>query len=95
MNPRPSASSPLSPPAPRHRRRAVAACLLGALVVAACGTTSARLPSLTATDNPTATPGAAASSVEARLLVQQGLGIGLASNVVQSQVTVLTAALLG
>jgi hypothetical protein len=33
--------------------------------------------------------------VEARLLVQQGLGIGLASNVVQSQVTVLSAALLG
>ena len=33
--------------------------------------------------------------MEARLLVQQGLGIGLASNVVQSQVTVLSAALLG
>jgi hypothetical protein len=61
----------------------------------ACGTTSAGSPSPTATGRPTATPGTAASSVEARLLVQQGLGIGLASNVVQSQVTVLTAALLG
>jgi hypothetical protein len=39
-------------------------------------------------------PGATASAIEAHLLVQQGLAIGLASNVVQSQVTVLMDALL-
>jgi hypothetical protein len=96
MDPRPAASGPLSQPAaPRHRIRAAAASALCALAAAACGTTSTGSPSPTATASRTATPGATASSIEARLLVQQGLAIGLASNVVQSQVTVLTDALLG
>lgn len=96
MVPRPAAPRRLLRPEPRQGLRAAATLLLCALA-AACGTTGAGSPPPTATASPTATatPGVAASAVEARLLVQQALGIGLASNVVQSQVTVLSAALLG
>ena len=67
------------------------------LPAAACGGGAAgtQSPSVTAIPTHTATPASSAAGAEARLLVQQGLGIGLASNVVQSQVNVLYDALLG
>ncbi|MGP8161911.1 MAG: hypothetical protein ACLQGJ_11960 [Candidatus Dormibacteria bacterium] len=68
--------------------------MLCSLAVAGCGSVTG-LPSLTASPVSTATPGPSAASVETRLLVQQGLSIGLASTVIQSQVTVLEDALLG
>ena len=94
MDPGPAASGPHSRRACRHRVGATATSLLCALAAASCGAASTASPAPTATAGRTATPGAATSAVEARLLVQQGLAIGLASNVVQSQVTVLMDALL-
>jgi hypothetical protein len=72
----------------------VGASLLCALAVAACGGTTAGSSSSPAAPATTATPGPSTSAIETRLLVQQGLAIGLASNVIQSQVTVLEDALL-
>jgi hypothetical protein len=94
MDPGPAASGPHSRRACHHRVGATATSLLCALAAASCGAASTASPAPTATAGRTATPGAATSAVEARLLVQQGLAIGLASNVVQSQVTVLMDALL-
>jgi len=76
---------------------ATAVSLICPLAAAACGAgaTGSPSPSATTVPTPTATPASEAAGAEARLLVQQGLGIGLASNVVQSQVTVLDGALLG
>jgi hypothetical protein len=70
--------------------------LLCPLAAAACGGGAAGTPSSGAATTPahTATPASSAAAAETRLLVQQGLGIGLASNVVQSQVIVLLDDLL-
>ena len=75
---------------------ATAASLLCPLA-AACGGGAAGTPSprSTTSPTPTATPASGGAAAETRLLVQQGLGIGMASNVVQSQVNVLYGALLG
>ena len=82
-------------PARRLTLWATAASLL-CLPAAACGGGAAGTPSSGAATTPahTATPASSAAAAETRLLVQQGLGIGLASNVVQSQVIVLLDALL-
>jgi hypothetical protein len=89
MGARPAGSAPPPRPASGRRLSSVAAAIACALAAAACGTSAAASPPSSAT------PGASASAIETRLLAQQGLAIGLASNVVQSQVTVLTDALLG
>lgn len=95
VDPGAAVTDPHPRPACRHRLGTAAAALVCALVAAACGTSGTGSPPSTATTGPTATPGATASAIETRLLAQQELAIGLASNVVQSQVTVLSDALLG
>jgi len=75
---------------------AAAAALLCPLAAAGCGGGAAGTASPSATTIPThtATPASIAAGAETRLLAQQGLAVGLASNVVQSQVIVLLDALL-
>jgi len=93
-----SGTAPGGPSCRRARWRLVGAAgvsLLCSLAVASCGSATPGSPRPKSTPAGTASPSATASGVDTRLLVQQGLSIGLASNVVQSQVTVLVDALLG